>query len=153
MSNNYYNSKKYKLNGKWSLEKRLIGLSEILEIVEDKIVIDLGCAEGLITKELLDRGARYIYAFDCNKERIEKAIDICKEYKNVEFIIGDFNNFEEFINDNNDILKQHFDIVLYLGVHHHLEKKVKSKMMELVLNLGDNIAMRINGKLKLLTKD
>jgi len=49
------------------------------------------------------------------------------------------------------VLDKYYDIVLYLGVHHHLLKRARESMMELVLSLGKNIAIRTNGKLKIIT--
>lgn len=80
----------------------------------DKTILDIGANTGFFCFEFLNNGAKFVEAFEGNKEHaafIQKAAEIL----NLEDKIKIINNYFSF---NKPI--QHFDVVLLLNVLHHI---------------------------------
>lgn len=60
-------------DGDRTLEQQLIGLEELLAKASGMTVLDVGCAEGLIGRELLERGASQVHGIDTVGEYIQRA--------------------------------------------------------------------------------
>lgn len=108
------------LHGKWPLSDRLRDLDYIFEHCEDKTVLDLGCAEGVVAQKCLEHGARLVHGFDVEKSRVKSAERLCADYCNAQVFLQA--NLDEWVSWKclQEILLTTYDIVLYLGIQHHL---------------------------------
>jgi len=82
-----------------------------LEILKDKIyqkdIIELGCGSGLITKEILNLGAKSYTGYDISANAIERAKKIAKK--------ENLQNCKYFAKSLNEISELNCDIVFSLG--------------------------------------
>lgn len=62
-----------------TLDQQLLGLEELFEFCPNKIVLDVGCAEGLIGLATLEAGASYLHGFEILDERIQRAKRFARE--------------------------------------------------------------------------
>ena len=115
-----------------TIQQRLSGLKQLLEIAQGKSVLDIGCAEGLIAYEFVKAGASYICAVekDIKDAALAKKI-LARAQAFCDIICTD-------VIENYEIISDKFDIVLYLGVQHHFEKQAgREKLIELIFYLSD----------------
>jgi len=56
-----------------TLEQQLTGLQDLLDMVEGLTVLDVGCAEGLISVECAKQGARAVYGIELVSEFVAEA--------------------------------------------------------------------------------
>ncbi len=120
----YYMDEYQGLEGKWNLQLRMKGLEVLLDKAQDATILDVGAAEGLVALEFAKRGALYITGIEYDMKRVQKANEIFKAEKQEGFFIqGDLNNWQKIVDDNlimSDPDCQTYDIVLFLGIFHHL---------------------------------
>ena len=95
-------------DGDRTLEQQLVGLESIPW--HGKSVLDLGCAEGLISKHAAQAGARWVHGVDILPSHVERARKECDCYP-CSF---------EVANLNDPIIFGPHDIVLMLGILHKL---------------------------------
>jgi len=91
--------------GKASLEQQLIGLGPLLDSVHGKIMLDVGCAEGLIALECQKRGAQVL-----GIESRPQAVAIANGL-GVQVVQADAQTWQP---------AKMYDVVLLLGVVHKL---------------------------------
>lgn len=104
-------------DGDRTLAEQMMGLERVLAEVPGKRVLDMGCAEGLITREIARAGAAHVHGFDVVAEHIEEARKQCAGLANVTFSVEHLGKIAP--------PAETFDIVLALGVCHKLpEPKV-----------------------------
>jgi glycosyltransferase involved in cell wall biosynthesis len=111
------------LFGKWALSDRFIGMDTLFNVCTNKTILDLGAAEGIVSLELLKRSASKVTGFEFDIDRVEFANILIKKsgYKNIANITqANLVPWDTFIESNNNALDFSYDIVLYLGIHHHL---------------------------------
>ena len=103
-------------DGDRTLAEQLMGLQPALAETRGKTVLDLGCAEGLITNEFAKAGAKRVTGIELLASHLAVAKIICRDHTNVNFIcehIGEYiKGLETF---------PQYDIVLALGIIHKLE--------------------------------
>ncbi|SHF57832.1 Methyltransferase domain-containing protein [Desulfacinum infernum DSM 9756] len=124
------------LYGKWPVSQRLSGLEPLLARASGLSVIDVGAAEGVIAREFLKRGAGSVHGFELDPSRVAIAQAICAEWDNGHFRCGDLSDWDKFCESHQDLLQDHYDIVLYLGVHHHLPAHSRMKAFLGLLKLA-----------------
>lgn len=98
--------------GDRTLEQQLTGLDVLLEMVRDKTVLDVGCAEGLISLELVDHGAKFVHGVEIIQGHVDTGIWLSQGSKQVQFEQGDANGFEP---------EGRYDIVIMLALLHKLK--------------------------------
>ncbi len=86
-------------------------------------VLDLGCAEGVVERELARYGARLVHGVDRYGERLVIAERLFSELAtnqelSFSFIQGDFQDIATFRERHKNQLLQSYDIVLLLGLLH-----------------------------------
>jgi hypothetical protein len=108
------------LYGKWPLAERLQGLESLLERARGMSVVDFGAAEGLVAREFLKRGAIKVCGFDLERSRTRKANVLCASWNNAVFRAADLSDWDAFYRKHRDAIDDAYDIVLYLGIQHHL---------------------------------
>jgi 2-polyprenyl-3-methyl-5-hydroxy-6-metoxy-1,4-benzoquinol methylase len=134
--------------GKWPLEARVKDLHPLLERAEGLSVIDFGAAEGIIAREFLKRGAVKVHGFELDPYRVAMANAICSDWNNVEFRSTDLSHWEYFYQANNDLIEDLYDIVLYLGLHHHLPQDKRKVIFQNILSMvRQYIAIRTTHKM------
>ena len=114
--NLYYKSGE---QGNVDFDERWKDLSEIIDFNKDHTVLDVGCAEGLISIELSKRFKK-VYAFDIEPYRITKARENAIGISNIEFSTGNYMSYEY----------QDYNQVFCLGVYH----KIKLSQRQRALN-------------------
>lgn len=105
------------------LATRRAGLEYLLteDVCKNASVLDLGCAEGLISYEFYKAGAACIHGVDLQEVSVQYArqlfADTTVEYS---FAQADIGNWQKFIRRHGSALNQQYDIVLFLSIYHHL---------------------------------
>lgn len=94
------------MNGICPLEERIQGLGILGANAEGRSVLDLGCAEGLVSQWLVDHGATGALGFDYNKTRVRKGNQMTGP--NIVLSIADLATIKP--------LGRSFDIVLLLAI-------------------------------------
>jgi 2-polyprenyl-3-methyl-5-hydroxy-6-metoxy-1,4-benzoquinol methylase len=105
-----------KEGGDRTLEEQMLGIEKALDIAKGKSVLDLGCAEGLISREFLKAGAKSVTGIDIMKTYIAVAVKLCKDFTNAKFIHSDLN---AYIRSSN---RKKYDVVLALAIIHKAKK-------------------------------
>lgn len=114
-----------------TLEERIVGLDVLLEHCKDKTVLDLGCAEGLVSQWLIDNGASCAVCFD----------------KNDEFVVAGMGNTNVQVSlmtfdlENELLINVPMDIILMIGILHKL--KNWKKLLKYAVENGKIIAIRV----------
>jgi SAM-dependent methyltransferase len=95
--------------GERTLEEQLKGLAPALEGAKGKRILDLGSAEGLISREFARAGAEHVLGVEIMAEHVEVARELCAGLP-CQFIQGDIAQLE--------VPTGGWDIVLLLAVLH-----------------------------------
>lgn len=106
--------------GKWPLAERLQGLETLLAAARGCSIVDFGAAEGLVGREFLKAGASSLHGFELDASRVAGARRLCSEWSGAAFRVADLSDWDGFHAAHRDLLRESYDIVLYLGIHHHL---------------------------------
>lgn len=148
----YYSSNEFGIIGRRAgtdIKERLSGIEFLLGETNNKSVLDIGCAEGLISLEFAKNGASTINGFDIQDISINKAIqvfeqaDINTPYTFKQVNLNNFNNaIDSFGTDDN------YDIVLFLGVYHHLNRDSALKVLNYCFSHSNEyVAIRTDSNL------
>jgi 2-polyprenyl-3-methyl-5-hydroxy-6-metoxy-1,4-benzoquinol methylase len=131
------------LDGRWAPEIRMSGLEGLAAACSGKSILDLGTAEGLIASHFLRRGAALIHGFEIVPDRVLAARRICEEFKNASFWQADLSDWLDFRARYAEHLLVQYDIVLYLGLHHHLPLPARDSTLEGASSMSrDILALR-----------
>lgn len=105
-------------DGVWDLNYRLPEVLKHAEFRPDDEVIDIGCAEGLITMEVAKQ-VKHIRGVELRPQRVDAAKQIAAErgIENISFEAGSVTTLE--------LQAQSYDLVLFLGVFQHLKREDK----------------------------
>lgn len=101
-------------DGDRTVEEQMLGLKPALEWAKGKTVLDLGSAEGAISKEFLLAGAVKVTGIELNYDMVRMADRLCMDM-NARFIHA---SLKEWIDNHPDPEK--FDVVLALSIAHKL---------------------------------
>lgn len=102
--------------GDRTLRQQMMGLQPLMQTVEGRSVLDVGCAEGLISLECLRAGAAQVHGLEIRKSAVQTAITVAQNdpiAKDREWL------FEE-ADANTAAPQRDYDIVLMLAVLHKL---------------------------------
>lgn len=114
-------------DGVWPFDERWPEVESIISLRETDHVIDLGCAEGLITLEVAKQ-VKQIRGIELRKPRVEAAQQIAAERQiaNVSFEVGSVTEI--------DLVPDSYDVVLFLGVLHHLPPQTVGSVLTKVFD-------------------
>lgn len=102
-------------------EQRLFGLGPLLEVAVGKTVLDIGCHVGTVAEAFAQRGAALIHGVDIYRPGLRQARDRLLAYKTRSRIKRcDLVGGVAALRVSIPKLARSYDIVLYLGMHHHL---------------------------------
>jgi glycosyltransferase involved in cell wall biosynthesis len=132
----YTYAPEFGLHGKWPLLDRLKDIDLLFERVEGMSIIDFGDAEGVIALECLKRGAAIIHGFDLDSSRVDMARELCRGFSIVTFRKSDLSDWSNFCQCNADLLLDSYDIVLFLGIQHHLPQVSRVQVLKEVAKLA-----------------
>lgn len=125
----YIHAPEIGLYGKWPLSSRLEGLEPVLQNARGASIIDFGSAEGVVAREFLKRGASLVHGFELDPARVAIARGICSPWKSTVFRTADLSSWSRFYLANSDLIANGYDIVLYLGIHHHLPPETRIEVI------------------------
>lgn len=146
----YFRSPELGLFGKWEPATRLAGLEPLLAECRGATLLDLGAAEGIISCEFAKRGTNLVHAFELDAARVAVANELLAKTSVPEHVarIADLGNWDRFAREHADILEDAYDIVLFLGLYHHLPVATRRYALERALALAsDWFALRTPSKL------
>jgi len=129
--------------------KRFEELDVLFDSCSNSSVLDIGMSDGLISYEFARHGATTIHGIEIDDERVRFAkrlfsnIPVVSSFKALNLA------FESDKLQNSAIFLPYYDIVLFLGVYHHLKKQMKRKdlddLLEGLLGLSEkHFAVRTN---------
>ncbi|MBZ0270340.1 glycosyltransferase [bacterium] len=118
----YYRIPELGLWGKWEPQTRLTGLHGLLKHSPGATVLDLGAAEGIISREFANRGASLVHGFELSPDRVLTADQLLRNSVVPEHAVrqADLSDWSTFEHDHRDLLREQYDVVLFLGLYHHL---------------------------------
>jgi SAM-dependent methyltransferase len=113
-------------DGVWDLDSRWADVRNLADLRPDDEVLDLGCAEGLVTIEVASR-VRRVHGIELRPERVEAARQVAAErgIENVTFECGGAGTVA--------IPERSYDVVLFLGVLQHMKREEKMPTLAKVL--------------------
>lgn len=128
----YFRIPELGLHGKWDPVVRLRGLEPLLEQCEGRSVLDLGAAEGVVGYEFMKRGARLVHGFELDPARVAFARDLFTRagFSHAHFRPADLSLWKSFEDDNRDLLRSGYDVVLFLGLYHHLPEATRQDALD-----------------------
>lgn len=117
-------------DGDRTVEQQMQGLEQVVAEVAGKTVIDVGCAEGLISLKLIDAGAKQTLGFEVVRGHVALARELAGA-KPCKFVVADLNH-----TDLRGTPKA--DIVLMLAILHKLKdpSAVCAAFADLTLDLA-----------------
>lgn len=97
----------------------MLGLKHALQLAKGKTVLDLGCAEGLISREFAKAGASLVLGIEVIKEFVASAVNLCAGYSNVSFMLA---NLDDKV--KSPVINK-YDIVLALAIIHKAHNPIE----------------------------
>ena len=104
--------------GNVDFAERWNDLKSLVDINAEHTVLDVGCAEGLISIELA-KIFKKVFAFDIEPYRIHKAKENAVGVDNIEFSIGSYMSYQY----------RDYDQVFCLGVYHKIKSNQRQKAL------------------------
>lgn len=146
----YFRMPEFGLYGKWDPQLRLSGLEILLENCRDSTVLDLGAAEGIVASQFARNGCRLIHGYELDAGRVDIARKILSQtpVKEFEFRTADLSSWEAFTSRQNGMLLDEYDIVLFLGLYHHLPQNERlNTLLSALRKAGSFFAIRTQRQL------
>jgi len=110
-----------------NLFDRFIGLDFLLEKCSHCTILDIGSNEGLVSYEFARHGSKIIHGLEKSmsmvlfSKRLFRDLPVESEFYQADLSISG----NEFIKKHQSVLLDEYDIVLFLGVYHHLKNQMK----------------------------
>ena len=106
--------------GDRSVEEQMLGLQPALAEAKGKTVLDLGCAEGPISRAFALAGAIDVLGVELLEEHLKVARRLCADVPQVRFVCAHLDGYVAEVNPPGTVPPL-FDIVLALGIIHKLD--------------------------------
>jgi 2-polyprenyl-3-methyl-5-hydroxy-6-metoxy-1,4-benzoquinol methylase len=103
-----------------TLAEQLTGLETVLASAGGASVLDLGCAEGLISREFARRGAERVDGLSIIGGEITIGRELCRDLP-VNLHVCDLGHWDDWLAANPQALLPRYDIVLALSIFHKVE--------------------------------
>lgn len=113
--------------GAWALDERWPDVEAVAAFQHDDEVLDVGCAEGLISLKVAQQ-VRFVLGVELQPQRFEAAETIRRQHgiQNVRFEAGSICDMQ--------LEPLSYDVVLFLGVFHHLPRDSKMPVLNKLLH-------------------
>lgn len=118
--------------GDRTLESQMLGLGPVFDACKGKTVLDLGCAEGLLSCEFARRGAVAVHGVEVVAEHVEVGRKLVGDLP-VTLEVGDLNTWRP---------RRSYDIVLALALLHKLRNPAAAAR-ELFFHANDLVVLRM----------
>lgn len=105
--------------GNVDFKERWNDLEPLIDSNKDHTVLDVGCAEGLISIQLAKKFKK-VFAFDIEPYRIKIAKENSKHIKNIEFSTESYMSYKY----------ENYDQVFCLGVYHKIKHSQRQRALE-----------------------
>ncbi len=113
---------------------RLLGLDPLLDQAKDCAILDIGCYAGAVSEAFARCGARLVHGVDFYRPGLEEARTRFQAYgAEARFERCDLSGGLPALKAALPDLRATYDVVLYLGVHHHLKRQMTSEAMDAFL--------------------
>lgn len=109
-----------------------------------KTVLDLGCAEGLISAYALMEGAKLVHGCEIVNDHIQVARRLMAG-KKAQFFEMDLGNFKQWHKNTFSQMLPRYDVVLMLGIAHKLKEPVS--FIKYAAAIGDAVIIRLPAKI------
>lgn len=109
-----------------------------------KTVLDLGCAEGLISAYALMEGATLVHGCEIINDHLRVARRLMAG-KNAKFFEMDLNNFKQSHKNNVSQMLPRYDVVLMLAIAHKL--KDPATFIKYAATLADSLIIRLPARI------
>lgn len=111
---------------------RLDGLRRLLKWSRGATVLDIGTHTGVVAREFARAGAKAIDGVDIWPRSVWYASAAVRKYPAVRtrFRVCDLTGGMEALKDALHPMPWRYDVVLYLGVHHHLQQQMAPEALE-----------------------
>jgi 2-polyprenyl-3-methyl-5-hydroxy-6-metoxy-1,4-benzoquinol methylase len=121
----YMKYQSYFNKNKRALAIRMRGVGSLLVggKVKGRCVLDAGCAEGRIALKFWKAGASLVHGVDIRNNAIRAAQNLIPKNAAIKFWT---NNIETMAEEH---MLPKYDIILFLGLYHHLPKKIRDKVL------------------------
>jgi SAM-dependent methyltransferase len=104
---------------------------------KDKVVLDVGCGAGRLSRLTASYGAKYVVSVDLSGA-VDEALELSKDYLNIHFLQASLFNLP---------LKIKFDLIFSLGVLHHTPSPFLGfKSILKSLKVGGKVGIWVYGK-------
>lgn len=131
------------LQGKTDVASRFHGLEEVLASASGKTVLDVGAAEGIVAHEFAKRGA-IVDAYEIDADRVAIGNELFGHVPNFRLNTADLTEPLDLTQIVTSAPDAGYDVVLYLGVHHHLPQDRAEEVFRAMLAVtGGYIVMRM----------
>lgn len=116
---------------------RLSGLDYLLNDCKGASILDIGCCDGLVAYEFAKSGAGLIHGIDCNISDIAFATRLFRSIPTESaFIHADVaRGLERHFETHKAVFRNSYDIVLFLGIYHHLRRQMSLERLSALLDV------------------
>ncbi len=132
-------------DGDRTLEQQILGLESY--DFADKMVLDLGCAEGLISRYVLERGAKLVHGCEIIDAHLKVATRLCEGLP-AQFWRMDLRDFaywhQKSMRQSKKPLLARYDVVLLLSIIHKLREPLA--FLDYAASLSDQLIIRLPGR-------
>jgi len=114
------------------LFQRFEGLEPVFLRSPGATVLDIGACDGLVAYELARRGAAVVHGFELDEGDVAFARRLFRDVPaESAFVATDLTQDPaSFRTRHADVLLESYDIVLFLGVYHHLERQTSAEALD-----------------------
>jgi SAM-dependent methyltransferase len=126
----YYHLPEQGLRGREHPTERLAGLKRLGALARGRTVLDLGCAEGVLLRMLVEEGARLGHGLDSSPHRVAAARAIAP-HPALRFEEGDLDRPAELADH---AFSRHYDLVTMLGVYQQLAPTTRAEALAWALD-------------------
>lgn len=98
--------------GHRTLDQQMQGLALLMRSVKNATVLDVGCAEGLITMEMATAGATALHGVEIRRQAVVEANTLRGDLP-ITFEVGDLNVWRP---------QHHYDVLVMLAILHKLKQ-------------------------------
>lgn len=138
--NHYTCAPELGLYGKWPLADRYKDLEPVFGSCRDATVIDFGCAEGVIARRCLEHGARTVHGLEIDESRVQTAAGLCHAWQASSFFFhANLDEWRDIHERAQQVLLPQYDIVLYLGIQHHLSQPERIATLQDAIDMAGRL--------------